>query len=101
MIQDEAHEQNEEGESSGTYSKEILFYRKKYQKILAKKMKVAEQEGFRRNFLSIFKSKNIQYFGTNIQEISIPGNIAEGQVELPLITLDQVRQKIRQLPDKD
>ena len=64
-------------------------------------MKVAEQEGFRRNFLNIFKRKNIQYFGTNIQEISIPGNIAEGQVELPLITLDQVRQKIRQLHDKD
>jgi len=46
-------------------------------------MKITEQEGFRKTFLSIFKRKNIQYFGTNIQEISIPRNIAEGQLNHP------------------
>jgi len=66
MNPNEAHEQKEEGESSGTYSKEVLFDRKKYQKFLSKNMKITEQEGFRKTFLSIFKRKNIQYFGTHI-----------------------------------
>jgi len=78
MNQNEEHEQHEEGESSGTYSKEVLFDKKKYQKILPKNMKITEQEGFRKTFLSIFKRKNIQYFGTSIEEIPIPGNIVEG-----------------------
>jgi len=64
MNQDEVHEENEEGESSGTYSKEVLFDRKKYQNFLCKNMKITEQEGFRKTFLNIFKRKYIQYFGT-------------------------------------
>ena len=63
-----AHEQQEEAESSGTYSKEILFDKKKYQKIMSKNMKIGAHEGFRKTFLDIFKRKNIQYFGMNIQE---------------------------------
>ena len=54
-------------------------------------MKIEPHEGLRKNFLEIFKRKNIQYFGTNVQEQPIPGRIAAGQVELPLITLEQVK----------
>ena len=72
MNQNEEHEQHEEGESSGTYSKGVLFDKKKYQKILRKTMKIIGKEGFRKTFLGIFKQKNIQYFGTSIQEVPIP-----------------------------
>ena len=64
-------------------------------------MKIEPHERFRNFFLGIFKRKNIQYFGTNIQEQFIPGHIAAGQVKLPLITLEQVRHKIQNLPEKD
>ena len=64
-------------------------------------MKIESTEGFRKTFLDMFKRKNIQYFRTNIQEQSIPGNIAARQVELPFITYEQVKCKIRNLPGKD
>jgi len=95
------HKQNEEAESSCTYSKEILFDRKTYQKIISKSMKICPRQGFRKAYLDIFKRKNIQYFGTNVQEQPIPGNIAAKQVELPLITLEQVKHKIRNITKKD
>jgi len=64
-------------------------------------MKIEPHEGFRKTFLEIFKRKNVQYFGNNIQEQPIPGHTAAGQVELPLITLEQVKRKIRNIPEKD
>jgi len=64
-------------------------------------MKIEPQEGFRKNFFEIFKRKNIQYFGTNVQEQPIPGHVATRHVELPLVTLDQVRRKIKTIPEKD
>jgi len=50
-------------------------------------MKIDPHEGFRKTYLDIFKRENIQYFGSNGQEQSIPGHIAAGQLVLPLITL--------------
>jgi len=58
-------------------------------------------EGFRKNFLEIFKRKTIQYFETNVQEQPIPGHVATAQVESLLVTLDQVRRKIQTIPEKD
>jgi len=52
------------------------------------------QEGFKRGFLTLFKRANIQYFGTQIMEEPIPGHLATGQVELPLITVDQIKRKL-------
>jgi hypothetical protein len=94
-------QQHEEAEASGMYSKEVLFDRKTYQKIVAKAIKIDPHEGFRKTYLDMFKRKNIQYFGTIVQEQSIPGSIAAGQVELPLITLEQVKRKLRSIPEKD
>jgi len=51
--------------------------------------------------LICLKEKNIQYFGTNIQEQPIPCNIVAGQVELPFNTYELVKRKIRNLPEKD
>ena len=34
-------------------------------------------------------------------EQSIPGHLAIGQLELPLITLDQIKRKICTIPSKD
>ena len=90
-----------EAEASGNYSKELLFDRRKYQKILKQQIKLHSHEGFTKPLFDIFKRRNIQYFGTNIQEQSIPGNLADGQVELPLVTLDQIKAKLRQIPEKD
>ena len=56
-------------------------------------MKVGAHEKFQKTFLGILKHKNIQYFGTNIQEQPTSAEIATGQVELALITLEQVRKK--------
>ena len=83
------------------YSKEVLFDRRKYQKIISKNIKIEPQERFWKNFLEIFKWKNILYFGTNVQEQPIPSHVAIGQVELPLITLDHVRRKIQTILEKD
>ena len=58
-------------------------------------------EGFKREFLSLFERANIQYFGTQILKQPIPGHLATGQVELPLITLDQIKRKLREIPSKD
>jgi len=44
---------------------------------------------------------NIQYFGTQMMEQSIPGYLATGQVELPLVNLDQIKAKITMIPSKD
>ena len=79
----EAHEQHEEAESSDTYSKKTLFDKKKYQKIMAKNMKIGAHEGFRKTFLDMFKRKIIQYFGTSTEEQPIPGEITAGQIKLP------------------
>jgi len=95
------HEQNEQTESSGTYSKEILFDRKTYQKIISESMKIDPRQGFRKTYLDMFKQKNIPYFETNVHEQPIPGNTAAGQVELPIIILKQVKHKIRNIPKKD
>ena len=83
MNQTTEDEQNEEAESSGTYCREILFDRKTHQKIISKSMKIDPRQGFQKIYLDIFKWKNIQYFGTNIQEHPILGNIATRQVEPP------------------
>ena len=91
----------DEAEASGNYSKELIFDRKKYQKVLKQQLQLSSHEGFSKSFLDIFKRRNIQYFGTNIQEKSIPSNLSSGQVELPLITLDLVKAKLRKIPDKD
>jgi len=101
MNQTAVEEQIEEAESLGNYAKEVIFDRKKYQKIMSHNMKIESSEGFQKTFLDIFKRKNIQYFGINIQEQSIPGSIAAGQVKLPLITYEQVKHKIRSLPERD
>jgi len=58
-------------------------------------------EGFKRGFLNLFKRTNIEYFGTHIMEQSILGHLATGQVELPLITLDQVKQTLGRIPSSD
>jgi len=34
-------------------------------------------------------------------EQPIPGHLATGQVELPLITLDQIKKKIQDIPSKE
>jgi len=81
----------DEAELSGTYNREVLFDKKTYQKILGESLKMDSHEGFKRGFLNLFKRTNIQYFGTHIMEQSIPGHLATGQVELPLIKLDQVK----------
>ena len=64
-------------------------------------MKICPRQGFRKTYSDIFKRKNIQYFGTNVQEQPVPGNIAAWQVELPLITLEPIKHKIRNIPEKD
>jgi len=81
----------DKAESSGMYNKEVLFDKKTYPKIASKSLKMDSHEGFKRGFLNLFKRTNIQYFGTHIMEQSTPGHLATGQVELPLITLDQVK----------
>jgi len=91
----------DEAESSGTYTKDVLFDKKTYQKILSKRLQMDSHEGFKRGFLNLFKRSNIQYFGTQIIEQPIPGHLATGQVELPLITLDQIKRKISSIPSKD
>jgi len=91
----------DEAESSGMYSKEVLFDKKTYQKILSKSLKMDSHEGFKRGFLNLFKRSNIQYFGTQIMEQPIPGHLATGQVELPLITLDQIKKKLQDIPSKE
>jgi len=88
----------DEAESSGMYNKEVLFDKKAYQKILSKSLKMDSHEGFKKGFLNFFKRTNIQYFGTHIMEQSIPGHLATGQVELPLITLDQVKRTLARIP---
>ena len=91
----------DEAESSGTYTKDVLFDKKAYQKMLSKSLKMDSHEGFKHGFLNLFKRTNIQYFGTQIMEQSIPGHLATGQVELPLVTLDQIKAKIAMIPSKD
>jgi len=59
-------DQNEEAESSGMYSKEILFDRKTYEKIINKRTKIDPRQGFWKSYLDIFKWKNFQYFGNNV-----------------------------------
>jgi len=76
-------------------AKDVLFDKKTYQKILSKRLKMDSHEGFKRGFLTLFKRANIQYFGTQIMEQLIPGHLATGQVELPLITLDQIGNSVR------
>jgi len=58
----EAEEQIEEAESSGNYSKEVIFDEKKYQKIISKNMKIESTEGFRKTFLDMFKRKKYPIF---------------------------------------
>ena len=58
-------------------------------------------EGFKHSLLNLFKRSNTQYFGTQIMEQSIPKHLATGQVELPLITFDQIKRKISTIPSKD
>jgi len=91
----------DEAESSGTYNKEVLFDKKMYQTILSKNLKMDSHEGFERGFLNFFKRTNMQYFGTNIIEQSIPGHLPTGQVELPLITLDQVKRTLVRIPSSE
>ena len=54
----------DEAESSGMYTKEVLFDKKAYQRILSKSLKIDSHEGFKHEFLNLFKRSNIQYFGT-------------------------------------
>ena len=91
----------DEAKSSGTYTKDVLFDKKTYQKILSKSLKMDSHEGFKRGFLNLFKRSNIQYFGTQIMEQPISGHLATGQLELPLITLGQIKRKISSIPSKD
>jgi len=56
-----AEVQMDEAESSGMYSKDVLFDKKTYQKILSKSLKMDSHEGFKREFLTLFKRANIQY----------------------------------------
>jgi len=58
-------------------------------------------EGFKRGFLNLFKRTNIQYFDTHIMEQSIPGHLATGQVELPLITLDHIKRTLVSIPSSE
>ena len=44
-----------EAESSGTYTKDVLFDKKMYQKILSKSLKMDSHEGFKRGFLIFLK----------------------------------------------
>ena len=90
----------DEAESSGTYTKDVLFDKKTYQKILSKSLKMDSLEGFKRGFLNLFQRSNIQYFGTQMMEQPIPRHLARGQVELPLITLDQIKRKLSSIPSK-
>ena len=91
----------DEAESSGTYTKYVLFDKKTYQKILSKSLEMDSHEGFKRGFLNLFKRTNVQSFGTHIIEQSIPGHLVTGQVQLPLVTLDQIKRKIVSIPSKD
>jgi len=91
----------DEAESSCTYTKNVLFDKKTYQKRLSKSLKMDSHEGFKRGFLNLFQRSNIQYFGTQIMEQPIPGRLATRQVELPLITLDQIKRKLSSIPSKD
>jgi len=91
----------DEAESSGTYTKDVLFDKKAYQKILSKSLKKDSHEGFKHGFLNLFKRSNTQYFGTQIMEESIPGHLETGQVELLLITLDQIKRRICNILSKD
>jgi len=68
----------DEAESSGMYTKYVLFDRKTYQKILSKSLKMDPHEGFKHSLLNLVKRSNIQYFGTQIMEQSIPGYLATG-----------------------
>ena len=68
----------DEAESSGMYTKDVLFDRKTYQKILSKSLKMDPHEGFKHSLLNLVKRSNIQYFGTQIMEQSIPGYLATG-----------------------
>ena len=63
-------------------------------------MKIGAHEKFWKTFLDILKHKNIQYFGTNIQEQPTSAEIATGKVELALITLEQLRKKNREILKK-
>jgi len=56
--------QMDEAEASGMYSKEVLFDKKTYKRILSKSLKMDSHEGFKRGFLNLFERSNIQYFGT-------------------------------------
>ena len=58
-------------------------------------------ERFKHGFLNLFKRSNIKYFGSQIMVQSIPRHLATGKVELPLITLDQIKAKIATIPSKD
>ena len=49
----------DEVESSGTSTKNVLFDRKTYQKILSKSLKMDSHEGFKRGFLNLFERSNI------------------------------------------
>ena len=51
--------QMKEAESSGIYSKDALFDKKTYQKILSKSLKMDSHEGLKRGFLTLFKRANI------------------------------------------
>ena len=101
MTDQTAIDQTTEAEASGTYSKEVLFDRKTYQHILRKQITIEPHEGFRKHLLDIFKRRNVQYFDTNVQEFPIPRNLADGQVELPLIPLDQIKKKLKDISGKD
>jgi len=90
-----------EAESSGKYTKDVLFDKKAYQKILSKSLKMDSHERFKHGFLNLFKRSNTQYFETQIMEQPIRGHLAPGQVELPLITLDQIKKRICNIPSKD
>jgi len=91
----------DEAESLGKYTKDVLFDKKAYQKILSKSLKMDPHEGFKHRFMNLFKRFNSQYFGTQIMEQPIPGHLATGQVELPLITLVQIKRRICNIPFKD
>ena len=44
----------DEAEASGTYSKELLFDRKKYQKVLKQQLQLSSHEGFSKSLFDIF-----------------------------------------------
>jgi len=93
--------QMKKAESSGIYSKDVLFDKKTYQKILSKSLKMDSHEGLKRGFLTLFKRANMQYFRTQIMQQPISSLLATGQVEIPLITLDQIKRKLQDIPSKD